>query len=70
MKNNTFQVQVARQGTITLPRELREQNHIETGDTLTLIAPGNGIVGMSPLPPDASRYSIADKEIYHGKKHS
>lgn len=70
MKNNTFQVQVTRRGTITFPRELREHNQIETGDTLTLIDLGNGIVVMSPLPPDASRYSNTDKETHHGKKYS
>ena len=48
MKNNTFQVQVARRGTITLPRELRERSQIETGDTLTLRDLGNGVMVMSP----------------------
>ena len=57
MKHSAYMVQAARRGTITLPRELREQNHIEMGDTLILIDLGNGIVVMSPLPPDASRYN-------------
>jgi bifunctional DNA-binding transcriptional regulator/antitoxin component of YhaV-PrlF toxin-antitoxin module len=48
MNNNTFRVQVARRGTITLPRELREHNQIETGDMLTLSDLGNGVVVMSP----------------------
>jgi AbrB family looped-hinge helix DNA binding protein len=42
--NNTFQVQVVRRGIITLPRELREHNNIEEGDTLTLIDLGDGVV--------------------------
>jgi AbrB family looped-hinge helix DNA binding protein len=46
--NNTFQVQVVRRGIITLPKELREHNNIEEGDTLTLIDLGDGIVVMSP----------------------
>ena len=46
MNNSTYKVQVARRGTITLPRELREHNHIETGDTLTLSDLGNGVVVM------------------------
>ena len=46
--NNTFQVQVVRRGIITLPKELREQNNIEEGDTLTLIDLGDGVVVMSP----------------------
>ena len=46
--NNTFQVQVVRRGIITLPKELREHNKIEEGDTLTLIDLGNGVVVMSP----------------------
>ena len=47
MNNNTFQVQVGRRGIITLPKELREQNNIEEGDTLTLIDLGDGVVIMS-----------------------
>lgn len=46
--NNTFQVQVVRRGVITLPKELREQNRIEEGDTLTLIDLGDGVFVMSP----------------------
>ncbi len=46
--NNTFQVQVVRRGIITLPKELREHNNIEEGDTLTLIDIGDGVVVMSP----------------------
>ena len=45
--NNTFQVQVVRRGIITLPKELREHNNIEEGDTLTLIDLGDGVVVMS-----------------------
>ena len=48
MNNNTFQVQVVRRGIITLPKELREHNNIEEGDTLTLIDLGDGVVVMSP----------------------
>ena len=46
--NNTFQVQVVRRGIITLPKELRDLNHIEEGDMLTLIDLGEGVVVMSP----------------------
>ena len=45
---NTFQVQVVRRGIITLPKELREHNHIEEGDMLTLIDLGDGVVVMGP----------------------
>jgi len=45
--NNTFQVQVVRRGVITLPKELRDHNHFEEGDTLTLIELGDGVVVMS-----------------------
>lgn len=44
---NTFQVQVVRRGVITLPKQLREQNEIREGDTLTLIDLGDGIVVIS-----------------------
>jgi AbrB family looped-hinge helix DNA binding protein len=46
--NNTFQVQVGRRGVITFPKQLREENQIEEGDTLTLIELGDGIVVISP----------------------
>lgn len=46
--NNTFQVQVVRRGIITLPKELRDQNNIDEGDTLTLIDLGDGVVLMRP----------------------
>lgn len=46
--NNTFQVQVVRRGVITLPKELREQNQINEGDTLTLIDLGDGVFVLSP----------------------
>ena len=48
MNTNTYRVQVVRRGIITLPKELREQNNIEEGDTLTLIDLGDGVVVMSP----------------------
>ena len=37
-----------RRGLITLPKELRDQSHINEGDTLTLIDLGDGVVVMSP----------------------
>ncbi|MEW6239268.1 MAG: AbrB/MazE/SpoVT family DNA-binding domain-containing protein [Chloroflexota bacterium] len=46
--NNTFRVQVVQRGLITLPKELREQNRIDEGDTLTLIDLGDGVFVMSP----------------------
>jgi AbrB family looped-hinge helix DNA binding protein len=46
--NNTFQVQVGRRGVITFPKQLREDNQIAEGDTLTLIELGDGIVVVSP----------------------
>jgi AbrB family looped-hinge helix DNA binding protein len=59
MINNTFQVQVVRRGIITLPKELREHNNIEEGDTLTLIDLGDGVVVMSPKRSRVDE--IADK---------
>jgi AbrB family looped-hinge helix DNA binding protein len=43
-----FQVQVVRRGVITLPKKLRDQNHIGEGDTLTLIDLGEGVIAMCP----------------------
>jgi AbrB family looped-hinge helix DNA binding protein len=57
--NNTFQVQVVRRGVITLPKELRDHNHIAEGDTLTLIELGDGVVVMSPRRSRVDE--IADK---------
>ena len=56
---NTFQVQVVRRGIITIPKELREHNNIEEGDTLTLIDLGDGVVVMSPRRSRVDE--IADK---------
>jgi len=57
--SNTFQVQVVRRGVITLPKQLRDQNRIEKGDTLTLIDLGDGVVVMSPRRSRVDE--IADK---------
>ena len=57
--NNIFKVQVVRRGLITLPKELRDQSHINEGDTLTLIDLGDGVVVMSPRRSRVD--GIADK---------
>ena len=57
--NNTFQIQVVRRGIITLPKELREHNNIEEGDTLTLIDLGDGVFIISPRRSRVDE--IADK---------
>ena len=57
--DNTFQIQVVRRGVITLPKELREQNQINEGDTLILIDLGNGIFVLSPRRSRVDE--IADK---------
>lgn len=45
--NTVFHVRVQRGGSITLPRELRDNHHIGSGDTLTLLDLGDGLVVMS-----------------------
>jgi len=57
--NNTFQVRVVRRGVITLPKELRDHNHIQEGDTLTLTELGDGVVVISPRRSRVDK--IADK---------
>ena len=57
--NNTFQIQVVRRGVITLPKELREKNQINAGDTLTLFDLGDGIFVLSPRRSRVDE--IADK---------
>ena len=57
--SNIFQVQVVRRGVITLPKELRDHNDIEEGDTLTLIELGDGVVVMSQRRSKVD--AIADK---------
>ena len=59
MKTITFQVQVARRGVITLPKELCEQNKIKEGDVLTLKDLGDGVVVMSRRRPRVD--DIADE---------
>jgi AbrB family looped-hinge helix DNA binding protein len=59
MNKTAFQVRVVRRGVITLPRELRDHNNIEEGDTLTLIELGDGVVVMSPRRSRVEE--IADK---------
>jgi bifunctional DNA-binding transcriptional regulator/antitoxin component of YhaV-PrlF toxin-antitoxin module len=44
---DTFRVQVAGRGVITLPRALRERNKIKQGDALTLIDLGGGVFVLS-----------------------
>jgi len=56
---NTFQIQVVRRGVITLPKELREKNQINAGDTLTLFDLGDGIFVLSPRRSRVDE--IADK---------
>jgi len=40
----TFQLQVAKRGLITLPKELRDENRIQDGDILTLLDLGGAFV--------------------------
>jgi len=47
---DSYQVQVVRRGVITLPKELREQNQIHEGDTLTLIDLGDGTMVLCSGP--------------------
>jgi len=56
---DSYQVQVVRRGVITLPKELREQNQIHEGDTLTLIDLGDGTMVLCSGPSRVER--IADK---------
>jgi AbrB family looped-hinge helix DNA binding protein len=57
--SSVFEVKVVRRGVITLPKELRDRNHIEEGDLVTLLELGNGVVVMSPRPSRVDE--IADK---------
>ena len=57
--DSVFEVKVVRRGVITIPKELRDQNNIAEGDTLTLISLGDGVVVMSPRRSRVDE--IADK---------
>ena len=57
--NNIFRIQVIRRGVITLPKELREKNQINEGDTLTLVDLGDGVFVLSPRRSRVDE--IADK---------
>jgi bifunctional DNA-binding transcriptional regulator/antitoxin component of YhaV-PrlF toxin-antitoxin module len=54
----TFQLQVAKRGLITLPKELRDENRIQDGDLLTLIDLGGTFV-LTPRFPQVDK--IADR---------
>ncbi len=41
---DTFQLQVAKRGLITLPKELRDANRIQDGDILTLVDLGGAFI--------------------------
>ena len=54
----TFAVQVAQRGLITLPKPLRETHHIRSGDTMTL----HDLGGVFVLSPRLSRVdALADR---------
>ena len=57
--DNIFRIQVIRRGVITLPKELREKNQINEGDTLTLVDLGDGVFVLSPRRSRVDE--IADK---------
>ena len=46
--NNTFRVRIRQRGLVTLPKELRDRNHIAEGDWLTVMDLGNDVLIMSP----------------------
>jgi bifunctional DNA-binding transcriptional regulator/antitoxin component of YhaV-PrlF toxin-antitoxin module len=54
----TFQLQVAKRGIVTLPKELRESNHIQDGDILTLVDLG-GAFFLTPRVLQVDK--VADK---------
>lgn len=54
-----FEVKVVKRGVITLPKELRDRNHIEEGDLFSLIELGDGVFVMSPRRSRVDE--IADK---------
>ncbi len=55
---STFQLQVAKRGLITLPKELRNIHRIHDGDILTLVDLGDAFI-LTPRIPQADK--IADK---------
>ena len=46
--NNTFRVRIRQRGLVTIPKELRDRNHIAEGDWLTVMDLGNDVLIMSP----------------------
>jgi len=61
---NVLRVRVAKRGTVTLPKSLRERYHIRGGDRLTLLDLGGGFVltpGRSQIDTqDAKRSTLTD----------
>lgn len=58
----TYQLQVAKRGLITLPKELRDENRIQDGDILTLVDLGGAFV-LTPQVIQADK--IADRLAEH-----
>lgn len=56
---STFQIQVAKRGLVTLPKELRESNHIQDGDILTLVDLGGAFL----LTPRVSQVDKAADQL-------
>ena len=57
--NTNIQVKVARRGTVTIPKQVRDRNNINIGDTLNLIELGDSVIVMSS--PRSHVNEIADK---------
>jgi AbrB family looped-hinge helix DNA binding protein len=59
MMDTTLHVKVARRGTVTIPKQVRDRNNINAGDTLNLIELGDSVIVISPFRSRVNE--IADK---------
>ncbi len=60
----SFRVKVSSRGTITLPKELRDRNEIQEGNTLNLIALDNNLLILQDQK--SSIYEVIDKLAEEG----
>lgn len=61
------QVQVKSRGRITLPKELRDANHIEDGDLILLADAGDGVIIMQHKKSNVDRVAHQFAREFRGE---
>ena len=56
MNDASYTLKISSQGQLTLPRELREQLHVQPGSRIAVAVTGNGVLRISTKPPIADHF--------------